>query len=156
MKRILLLALILTFAVCSFAQNTQFGFDLTNYGVKIEPDRRVMTVLAALEAAGVDTPLTADGEKFRQKLKTDLLSLDPELRQKLVVFVEQYKRRHPKAAPAEVIAPFVSMAYTLAPVPDLSDPVITNDLPGELLDVLDFAPLVREFYRRQFSQKIDE
>jgi hypothetical protein len=38
----------------------------------------------------------------------------------------------------------------------LTDPPRSTDLPGELLDVLDFAPLVREFYRRQFSQKIDE
>jgi hypothetical protein len=129
---------------------------LTNYGVRIEPDKRVMTVLAALEAAGIDTTLTAEGENFRRKLKTDLLSTSPDLRQKLVVFVEQYKRRHPKATNAELIAPFVSMAYSLAPAPDLTDPPRSTDLPGELLDVLDFAPLVREFYRRQFSQKIDE
>jgi len=156
MRRVLLLAATLIFSVNIFAQTPQSGFDLTNYGVKIEPDRRLMTVLAALEAAGIDTPLTAEGEKFRQKLKTDLLSLDPDLRQKLVVFVEQYKRRHPKATNAEIIAPFVSMAYSLAPAPDLTDPPRANDLPGDLLDVLDFAPLVREFYRRAFSAKLDE
>ncbi len=156
MKRVLLLAAILIFSVNLYAQNQQSGFDLTNYGVKIEPDKRVMTVLAALEAAGVDTPLTADGEKFRGKLKTDLLSLSPDLRQKLTVFVEQYKRRHPKATNAELIAPFISMAYSLSPAPDLTDPARATDLPGDLLDVLDFAPLVREFYRRAFSAKLDE
>jgi len=156
MKRVLRFAAILFFSVNVFAQNAPPSFDLTNYGVRIEPDKRVMTVLAALEAAGIDTTLTAEGENFRRKLKTDLLSTSPDLRQKLVVFVEQYKRRHPKAANAELIAPFVSMAYSLAPAPDLTDPPRSTDLPGELLDVLDFAPLVREFYRRQFSQKIDE
>jgi hypothetical protein len=156
MKRVLTLAAILIFSLNVLAQNAPTSFDLTNYGVKIEPDRRVMTVLAALEAAGVDTTLTAEGENFRRKLKTDLLSLSPDLRQKLVVFVEQYKRRHPKATNAELIAPFVSMAYSLAPAPDLTDSPRSTDLPGDLLDVLDFAPLVREFYRRQFSQKIDE
>ncbi len=156
MKRVLRLAAILIFSVNVFAQNAPPSFDLTNYGVKIEPDKRVMTVLAALEAAGIDTSLTAEGENFRQKLKTDLLSTSPDLRQKLVVFVEQYKRRHPKATNAELIAPFVSMAYSLAPAPDLTDSPRSTDLPGDLLDVLDFAPLVREFYRRQFSQKIDE
>ncbi|CAA9413397.1 MAG: hypothetical protein AVDCRST_MAG74-2781 [uncultured Pyrinomonadaceae bacterium] len=155
MKRVLQLAAILIFSVNVFAQ-TPPGLDLTNYGVRIEPDKRVMTVLAALEAAGIDTSLTAEGENFRQKLKTDLLSTSPDLRQKLVVFVEQYKRRHPKATNAELIAPFVSMAYSLAPAPDLTDSPRSTDLPGDLLDVLDFAPLVREFYRRQFSQKIDE
>ena len=156
MKRIFLLAVTLFFSFSSFAQNPTTGFDLTNYGVRIEPDKRVMTVLAALEAAGVDTPLTTEGEKFRTKLKTDLLGLSPDLRQKLVVFIEQYKRRHPKATTAELIAPFVSMAYSLAPAPDLTDPARATDLPGDLLDVLDFAPLVREFYRRAFSLKIDE
>lgn len=156
MKRVLSLAIVLIFSFNAFAQNAQTGFDLTNYGVRIEPDKRLMTVLAALEAAGVDTPLTEDGAQFRQKLKTDLLSLSPDLRQKLVVFVEQYKRRHPKATNSEIIAPFVSMAYSLTPVPDLTDPSRATDLPGDLLDVLDFAPLVREFYRRAFSQKIDE
>jgi tetratricopeptide (TPR) repeat protein len=157
MKPVALLAVILLFSFSAFAQNAQTsGFDLTNYGMKIEPDKRLMTVLAALEAAGVDTTLTDDGARFREKLKTDLLSLSPDLRQKLVVFVEQYKRRHPKATNSEIIAPFVSMAYSLTPVPDLTDPPRTTDLPGDLLDVLDFAPLVREFYRRAFSQKIDE
>jgi hypothetical protein len=40
------------------------------------------------------------------------------------------------------------MAYALGPAPDLADPIVTTDLPGNLLDVLDFAPLVRDFYRR--------
>ena len=49
------------------------------------------------------------------------------------------------------------MAYSLSPAPDLSDPVMTIDLPGELLDVLDFAPLVREFYRRTgIATKLDQ
>ena len=49
------------------------------------------------------------------------------------------------------------MAYALSPAPDLADPVLTGDLPGNLLDVLDFAPLVREFYRRSgFSAKLEQ
>ncbi len=156
MKKVFLLAIFFIVSVNAFAQNQPTSFDLTDYGVKIEPDRRLMVVMASLEAAGLDTPLAADGEKFRQKMKTDLLGMDVELRRKMTVFVEQYKRRHPKATNAEIVAPFISMAYTLAPVPDLSDPVRATDLPGDLLEVLDFAPLVREFYRRVFSAKLDE
>jgi tetratricopeptide (TPR) repeat protein len=157
MKQVLLqLAIIFIFSVGAFAQAATTNFDLPVYGVRIEADKRLMVVLAALEAGGVDTPLSEAGGKFRQKLKADLLSLDPDLRQKLVIFVEQYKRRRPKATQAEIVAPFISMAYTLAPAPALSDPVRSTDLPGDLLDVLDFAPLVREFYRRAYNQKIDE
>ena len=147
MKRVLLLAAVLIFSINVFAQNKQSSFDLTSYGVRIEPDKRLMVVLAALEAGGINTPLTEPGEIYRKKLLADLLGLNPELRTKLTVFIQQYKRRHPKATDAEIIAPFVSMAYTLAPVPDLTDPPRSTDLPGDLLDLLDFAPLVREFYR---------
>jgi len=49
------------------------------------------------------------------------------------------------------------MAYSLSQVPDLADPTVTGDLPGSLLDVLDFAPLVREFYRRTgIGAKLDQ
>ena len=114
-----------------------------------------MVVMASLEAAGMETPLTEKGADFRRKLQADLQDLNPELRRKLKIFVDQYKRRRAGTSQAEIISPFISMAYTLSPVPDLTDPARTTDLPGDLLEVLDFAPLVREFYRRSFSTKID-
>jgi tetratricopeptide (TPR) repeat protein len=155
MKRILFIVLLAVFSLNVFAQNTQPRFDLTDYGVRIEPDKRLMVVMASLEAAGMETPLMEKGAEFRRKLQADLQDLNPELRQKLKTFVDQYKRRHAGASQAEIISPFVSMAYTLSPVPDLTDPARTTDLPGDLLEVLDFAPLVREFYRRSFNTKID-
>lgn len=149
---------IAVFAVFAAAQAPQ-GMDLSNYGVRIEPDKRLMVVLAALEMAStsseggpktklINTPLSPAGLKFRQRLQTDLADMPADLKQKISTFVFQYKKRHPRGTDAETIAPFASMAYALTPVPELYDPVITNDLPGDLLDVLDFAPLVREFYRR--------
>src|SRR5215213_3981037 len=84
MKRVFFLALILVFAVgASLAQNTSQAFDLSQYGVKIEPDRRLIVVLASLEAAGLDTPLTEKGRDFRQKLRADLATLNPDLQQKM-------------------------------------------------------------------------
>jgi tetratricopeptide (TPR) repeat protein len=168
MKKTFLFIFILIFSVNIFAQrNIPAGFDLLNYGVKVEPDKRLMTVLATLELArtkgengdeaSIKTPLSAQGILFRDQLNADLQSVPADLRQKVSLFIENYKKRHPKASNAEIVAPFISMAYTLTPVPELADPVITNDLPGELLDVLDFAPLVREFYRRSvFAGKINE
>ncbi len=147
MKRVFFLVLILVFSVGVFAQNTLQSFDLSQYGVKIEPDRRLIVVLASLEAAGLETPLTAKGAEFRQKLRTDFSSLNPDLQQKMKFFVDQYKKRHTQATNAELVAPFVSMAYTLGPVPDLVEPTRATDLPGDLLEVLDFSPYVRQFYR---------
>lgn len=172
MFRFFSLSIVLFFSVGAFAQ-VPAGFDLLNYGVRIEADKRLIVVLSALEmatqrnAAGVEeklinTPLSAKGEEFRSQLLKDQLLKDSvaqeaELRRKISLFVSQYKRTRPNATDAELIAPFMSMAYTLTPVPDLNDPVITNDLPGQLLDVLDFAPLVREFYRKSsIAPRLDE
>ena len=146
MRKVLLFIIIAIFSTNVFSQNA--SFDLTEYGVKIEPDKRLIVVLASLEAAGLETPLTEKGTEFRRQLKTDLQDLNPELRQKLKQFVDQYQKRHPKASTSEIIAPFISMAYVLTPVPDLAEPTRATDLPGDLLEVLDFTPLVREFYRR--------
>lgn len=159
MKKVLFFVFILLSSANAFAQTSapaKATFDLSGYGVRIEPDKRLITVLASLEAAGVETPLTAKGARFREQLKLDFRTLDPELRRKTINFVEQYKRRRPNLSPDALLAPFISMAYSLAPAPDLSDPARTTDLPGDLLEVLDYAPLAREFYRRMTAAKIDE
>ncbi len=142
-----------------FAQGVAPTFDLSNYGVRIEPDKRLMIVLAAMEtarttnAAGEDvpvivTPLSAEGAKFRELLRSDLAAMPADLRQRISTFMVAHKKRYANLTDAELVAPFISMAYALTPAPELADPVVTTDLPGNLLDVLDFAPLVRDFYRR--------
>ena len=160
MRRIFLLIILILVVGSVFGQTAPpSGFDLTNHGVRIEPDRRVMLVLATLEMARggsgkigeaklIPTPLSDANAKFRERLLKDTADLPEDLRFRISNFVAQYKKRHPQTSDADTIAPFISMAYTLTPVPELADPIITNDLPGNLLDVLDFAPLVREFYRR--------
>ncbi len=168
MFKTIILIFICIFSANVFAQDVPTGFDLSNYGVRIEPDKRVMLVLATLEAARttnaagedvpvINTPLTAEGVKFRELLKSDLAALNGDLRQKISSFVISHKARNPKLTDAELVVPFISMAYALTPAPELADPVVTSDLPGNLLDVLDFAPLVRDFYRRSsISGNINE
>ncbi len=168
MKKFLFLLLITVLFNFGLSAQTQTGsFDLSNYGVRIEPDKRLIAVLAALEAAETKTPsgenvkviktnLSEQGEAFRQKLETDTASVSEDLRLKLGMFVSQYKKRNPGKSDAEILAPFISMAYTLSPVPDLAEPLRTTNLPGDLLDVLDFSPLVREFYRSaRMGEKIE-
>ena len=126
------------------------GFDLANYGVRIEPDRRVMTVLATLDAARtpesaplINTKLSPAGAAYRSKIESEL-SVPEDLRQKISTFLIQYKKRRSSLSDADMIAPFIAMAFSLSQPPDLSDPAITSDLPGDLLDV-DVALLVRDF-----------
>ena len=157
MKINLSVIFLLIFSANIFAQSAKF--DLSDYGVSIAPDKRVIAVLASLEVARtkdasgnfvpvIKTPLSEKGEEFRRRLQEDFTNVDDNLRQRISNFVIQYKRRHPKASDAELIAPFISMAYTLSAVPDLAEPSRTTDLPGDLLEVIDYSPLVREFYRR--------
>ncbi|MFN0277912.1 MAG: hypothetical protein ACKVRN_04840 [Pyrinomonadaceae bacterium] len=168
MRPIILLTFLLCLTCIANGQSVQQGFDLGNYGVKIEPDKRLIVVLATLEMAEtkneagvteklINTPLSEKGKNFRAQLLRDNAGLDVDLRRRISLFVAQYKKRHSKSTDAEIVAPFMSMAFTLTPVPELLDPVITTDLPGNLLDVLDFAPLAREFYRRSgIVSKLDE
>jgi len=167
MQQVLIFILLIVFSAGAFGQAPGSGFDLSNYGVKIEPDKRLLVVLASLEMAQatnadgtvtklINTPLSADGAKFRDQLILDNASMPADLRTRISAFVALHKKRNPKATDAEIVAPFISMAYTLSPVPELGDPVVTSDLPGKLLDVLDYSPLVREFYKRSpISSKLD-
>ncbi|MFN3330655.1 MAG: hypothetical protein ACK419_07005, partial [Pyrinomonadaceae bacterium] len=151
------LSIIFLSFVSSKAQNQQSS-DLSKYGVRIEPDKRLIVVMASLEAAGeLKKPLSKQGETFRKRLQNDLASLNPNTRQRLQIFLSQYRRLHPDRTPEQMLAAYVSLAFALSPVPDLQDPERTIDLPADLLEVLDFAPLVREFYRQSgISANLDE
>lgn len=161
MKKAFLFFLITIFIQTAFvqrsaAQANQAAGDLTQYGVRVEPDKRLILVMAMLEAAGVNTPLTETGKTFRQKVRGDFQDTPGELRDRIKAFVEQHRKKHSSAGDAEFIAPFVALAYSLNPS-DFGDSPKSADLPADLLDVLDFAPLVREFYRRSgIDQKMPE
>jgi hypothetical protein len=51
MKRAVFALVLFVFATSVAGQGVPTGFDLSNYGVRIEPDKRVIVVLAALDAA---------------------------------------------------------------------------------------------------------
>lgn len=166
MRPVFATIILLSLAVFAAAQGAVA--DLSNYGVRIEPDKRVIVVLAALEAGriagqsgaaerAISVPLSEKGNAFREQLDRDTAQMPEELRMRIGQFVAKYKKRHQAAEDAKLIAPFIAMAYSLSPAPDLADPVVVTDLPGELLDVLDFAPLAREYFRRSgISAKLDE
>lgn len=129
------------------------SFDLAEYGVTFRIDPRLIVMMAALEAAGVDTGDAANGPSvFRAQVRKDLMDLDPHLRARLRTFYERTKLPAP-ATPADQAARYVSLAFALGPPPSLDAPARSEDLPGSLLEVLDFAPLVQEFYRQSNIQE---
>lgn len=123
-------------------------FELSEYGVSLQPDARLIIVMAALEAAGFDP--TAAGKEpaaFRLLVRRDQANLDPDLRQRLKSYFERSRLPAPATA-ADQAARYVSLAYALSAPPLLEAPERSDDLPTGVLEVLDFAPLVREFYKK--------
>jgi tetratricopeptide (TPR) repeat protein len=130
----------------------QAVFDLSEVGVQIRPEPRLIVMMAALDAAGFDpTPQGEDMAVFRAQLRKDQANLDPELRQRLVTFYRRNKLSGPdgkELPPVEQSARYVSLAYALGSAPSFEEPPRSDDLPAGLLEVMDFAPLLREFYRK--------
>ena len=153
MKKVLLviLASLVTSGVVSSQQVQQrppTSFEISEYGVDFKADPRLIVVMAALEGAGFDpVPAGRAPSAFRVKLRKDLANLDPDLRHRLQSFYERNKLPAPATA-ADQAARYVSLALALGPPPGLDPPQRSEDLPAGLLEVLDFAPLVQEFYRR--------
>jgi hypothetical protein len=123
-------------------------FELSEYGVSIRPDPRLIIMTAALEAAGFDpTPAGKEPSPFRLLVRKDQADLDAGLRERLKAFFDRNQLPAPATA-ADQAARYVSLAYALDNPPLLDSPDRSDDLPGGVLDVLDFAPLVREFYKK--------
>jgi hypothetical protein len=137
------------------------SFDITDYGVQIEPEPRLVVMMAALTAAGWDpTPAGESPTVFRETVAKDQAGLDPELRRRMQEFYRRYalkdaednpqtpENEAARYTPADQAARYVSLAYTLGPAPAFDAPPRTDDLPVGVLDVLDFVPLLRDFYRQ--------
>lgn len=133
-------------------QRDEVAFEIGEYGVDFQADPRLITVMAALDAAGFDPQPGREPSVFRATLKKDLAGLNPDLRTRLRTFYERNLLPAP-ATSADQASRYVSLALALGPAPELEAPERSDDLPAGLLEVLDFAPLVREFYR---SSGIDD
>lgn len=124
------------------------AFNLADYGVFFQPDPRLLVVMAALDAAGFDpTPSGRQPSVFRARVQKDQAELDPALRERLRSFY-QHNKLPASVTAADQAARYVSLAYVLGQPPALEAPDRSEDLPAGVLEVFDFAPLVREFYRK--------
>jgi tetratricopeptide (TPR) repeat protein len=123
-------------------------FDLAEFGVQLQPDSRLIIMMAALDAAGFDpTPAGKEPSAFRQLVRKDQSGLDAGLRERLSNFYQRTKLPAPAKA-ADQAARYISLAYAMGQPPLLEVPDRSEDLPTGVLEVLDFAPLVREFYNK--------
>lgn len=118
--------------------------------VKIDPDLRTFVVMAALNAAGFDyetggQPLSP----VRAELRKDLSKLDPQVREKLAAFYKAHRRAGVDEAADATRYEALSLMMTPPPaftVYQASDQTNDGTIPDDLRPLLDFVPLVREFY----------
>jgi len=124
------------------------AFDLAEFGVQLQPDSRLIIMMAALDAAGFDpTPAGKEPSAFRQLVRKDQSGLDADLRERMANFYQRNKLPAPAKA-ADQAARYISLAYAMGQPPLLEAPERSEELPSGVLEVLDFAPLLREFYRK--------
>jgi hypothetical protein len=134
---------------------------LTDYGIEIAPDPRLVVMMAALDAAGWDP--VPQGERpsvFRELVRREQAEMDPALRRRMQDFYARNALKdvadNPSTpeneavhyTPAEQAARYLSLAYTLGQPPAFDAPARSEDLPSGVLEVLDFVPLLREFYKQ--------
>lgn len=139
-------------------QTQQQIVDLTQYGIRIQPDARLVVMMAALEVAGFNPSQNCEDPnikhslkltcEFRARVRKDLADVDPDLRKRMREFFDRNNKTYSVKSPAEQAARYISLAHAMEQPPTLAAPTRSEDLPNEVLEVLDFAPLVREFYNR--------
>ncbi len=115
--------------------------------MQFAPDQRLIVVMAALDAAGFEPTPGKAPAVFRAQVRREQTALDADLQRRLQRFYELNKLPGNHTA-AEQAARYVSLAFALGPPPAFEAPARSDDLSQGVLEVLDFAPLVREFYRK--------
>jgi tetratricopeptide (TPR) repeat protein len=114
--------------------------------VRVEPDARTFVVMAALNMAGFDyesggRPLSP----ARVELRRDLAKLDPQVKEKLSAFYKAHRRQGLDEA-ADAVR-YAALSLMMTPPPGFTVYQSTDrPIPEDLQPLLDFVPLVREFY----------
>jgi tetratricopeptide (TPR) repeat protein len=114
--------------------------------VRISPDVRTFVVMAALNVAGFD--YETGGQPLspaRAELRKDLAGLDPTVKEKLAAFYQAHRRKGVDETSEAARYAALSVLMTEPPgftVYESSD----RPIPPDLHTLLDFVPLVREFY----------
>ena len=114
--------------------------------VRIDADVRTFVVMAAVNAAGFDYENGGQAlSPARAELRKDLARLDPQVKEKLAAFYKTHRRAGVDEAADAARYQALSLMMTQPPAfniyvsPDRS-------VPEDLQPLLDFVPLVREFY----------
>jgi len=129
------------------SEQTRSGFIApAEVNVRIEPDVRTFVVMAALNMAGFDRE--TGGQQLspaRAVLRKDLANLDPQLKEKLTAFYKAHRRQ--SVEEVADAARYAALSLMMTPPPAFSvNQTPERGIPDDLQPLLEFIPLVREFY----------
>src|SRR3989475_638883 len=129
-----LLTLIL--ALPAFFQNTN---------VTVQPDLRLFTTMAALNAAGFDVEFGSEYHPVRQAVRKYAAEVDADLRTRLKDFYRSHKSQESDEAQ---LAKYISLAVSISDAPAFKPVTREEFLPPDARSVIGFADLLREFYEK--------
>jgi len=129
-----LLSLLL--ATSSFAQSTN---------VIIQPDLRLFTMMAALNAAGFDVEYASQYHPVRDFVRKYAAGVDPDLIERLKTF---YRNRKGSQTDEEQLPKYISLAVNVTDAPAFKPVTRDEALPPDARSVVGFLDLMREFYEK--------
>ena len=128
--------LTLMLALPAFFQNTN---------VIVQPDLRLFTTMAALNAAGFDVEFGSEYHPVRQAVRKYAAEVDADLRTRLKDFYTGHKGQESEEAQ---LAKYISLAVSISDAPAFKPVTREEFLPPDARSVIGFADLLREFMKR--------
>jgi tetratricopeptide (TPR) repeat protein len=122
--------------------------------VIIQPDLRLYTTMAALNAAGFDVELGSQYHPVRETLRNYAKDVDPDLIARLKAF---YNARKGSQTDEAQLAKYISLAVNITDAPAFKPVTREEALPPDARSVIGFLDLMREFYEKaRLSQRWSE
>jgi tetratricopeptide (TPR) repeat protein len=113
--------------------------------VTVQPDLRLFTTMAALNAAGFDVEFASEYHPVRQAVRKYAAEVDKDLLTRLQTFYKTHKGTETDDAQ---LAKYISLAVNVSDAPKFQ-PLMKEDLlPPDARSVVAFTALLREFYEK--------
>jgi tetratricopeptide (TPR) repeat protein len=129
-------ALALLLPVAAFPQTTN---------VTIQPDLRLFTTMAALNAAGFDVEFSSEYHPVREAVRKYAKEIDADLLARLRTFYSSHKGQETDELQ---LAKYISLVVTVSDAPVFKPFTREELLPPDARSVVGFADLLREFYEK--------
>jgi TolA-binding protein len=113
--------------------------------VTIQPDLRLFTMMAALNAAGFDVEFASQYHPVRDTVRKYAKDVDPDLIARLKAF---YNGRKGSQTDEAQLPKYISLAVNLTDAPSLKPVSREEALPPDARSVIGFLELMREFYEK--------